>query len=112
MKTGEKIRMLRKQAGLTQTELGEKLGVKTNAVSKWECGRVEEIPMSKIKTMSTLFDVPPSYLIDDDAETNKNKPAEQELDELDKELIRRLTTLSPGELEKVDAFVQGLLASR
>lgn len=65
MKIGDKIKMLRKQKGLTQTELGEKLGVKTNAVSKWECGRVEDIPMSKVKAMSALFDVPPSFLIDD-----------------------------------------------
>lgn len=66
MKIGDKIRMLRKRRGLTQTELGEKLGVKTNAVSKWECGRVEDIPMSKVKAMSVLFDVPPSFLIDDE----------------------------------------------
>lgn len=66
MKIGDKIRMLRKQKGLTQTELGEKLGVKTNAVSKWECGRVEDIPMSKVKAMSVLFDVTPSFLIDDE----------------------------------------------
>lgn len=66
MKIGDKIRMLRKRKGLTQTELGEKLGVKTNAVSKWECGRVEDIPMSKVKAMSVLFDVPPSFLIDDE----------------------------------------------
>ena len=66
MKIGDKIRVLRKQRGLTQTELGEKLGVKTNAVSKWECGRVEDIPMSKVKAMSVLFDVHPSFLIDDE----------------------------------------------
>lgn len=66
MKIGDKIRMLRKRKGLTQTELGEKLGVKTNAVSKCECGRVEDIPMSKVKAMSVLFDVTPSFLIDDE----------------------------------------------
>jgi len=66
LKIGDKIRMLRKRKGLTQTELGEKLGVKTNAVSKWECGRVEDIPMSKVKAMSVLFDVTPSFLIDDE----------------------------------------------
>lgn len=66
MKLGEKIRLQRKALKLTQTELGERLGVKTNAVSKWECGRVEEIPTSKIKAMAALFNVPPSYLIDDD----------------------------------------------
>lgn len=66
MTVAEKIKALRKRAKLTQTELGQKLGVQKNAVSKWECGRVEEIPSSKIKAMASLFGVQPSYLIDDD----------------------------------------------
>lgn len=65
MTIGEKIKMQRKSLGLTQTELGAKLGVQKNAVSKWECGRVDDIPSSKIKTMAQLFGVQPSYLIDD-----------------------------------------------
>lgn len=69
MTTGEKIRMLRKRLKLTQTELGQKLGVKTNAVSKWECGRVYDIPASKIKAMSLLFGVPASYFVDDEGGT-------------------------------------------
>ena len=68
MTIGEKIRAERKRIGLTQTELGDRLGVKTNAVSKWECGRVEDIPTAKIKAMAAIFDVPVSYLIDDDVE--------------------------------------------
>lgn len=68
MTLGNKIRMHRKALGLTQTELGEKLGVKVNAVSKWECGRVEDIPTSKIKALANLFGVQPSYLIDDEVE--------------------------------------------
>lgn len=67
MTIGDKIKIQRKRLGLTQTEFGEKLGVKTNAVSKWECNRVEDIPTSKIKAMAALFEVPPSYLIDDDS---------------------------------------------
>lgn len=68
MTLGNKIRTHRKALGLTQTELGEKLGVKVNAVSKWECGRVEDIPTSKIKALANLFGVQPSYLIDDEVE--------------------------------------------
>jgi transcriptional regulator with XRE-family HTH domain len=68
MTVGEKIKYLRESMDLTQTELGERLGVKKNAVSKWECGRVEDIPTSKIKAMATMFGVKPSYLIDDDVE--------------------------------------------
>ena len=41
----------------------------------------------------------------------KEKPALKE-SELDNELINRLCQLSKEELEKVDAFVQGILASR
>lgn len=67
MTVGEKIKTLRKSIGLTQTELGKKVGVQKNAVSKWECGRVEDIPTSTIKQLAILFDVPASYLIDDDS---------------------------------------------
>ena len=69
MTVGEKIKTLRKELGLTQTELGEKLGVQKNAVSKWETGRVDDIPGSKIRAMATLFGVSPSYLIDDEEES-------------------------------------------
>lgn len=70
MTVGDKIKALRKSKGLTQTELGEIVGVKKNAVSKWECGRVEYIPTSMIKALASLFNVPPSYLIDDDNTPN------------------------------------------
>ena len=66
MSVGEKIKFLRESMNLTQTELGDRLGVKKNAVSKWECGRVEDIPTSKIKAMANLFGVKASYLIEDE----------------------------------------------
>ena len=68
MTIGDKIRLHRKALGMNQTELGLRLGVQTNAVSKWECGRVEDIPMSKVKGMALLFGVKISYLIDDEIE--------------------------------------------
>ena len=78
MTIGDKIRIQRKSLGLTQTELGERLGVKTNAVSKWECGRVEDIPMSKVKAMALLFNVPISYLIDRNTEKTPAPISESE----------------------------------
>ena len=67
MDMGSKIKMLRKAMGLTQTELGARVGVQKNAVSKWECGRVEGIPAATLKTLANLFDVPVSYLVDDES---------------------------------------------
>ena len=66
MDMGSKIKTLRKAMGLTQTELGERVGVKKNAVSKWECGRVEGIPASTLKALANLFQVPVSYLVDNE----------------------------------------------
>ena len=69
MTIGEKIKKHRKAMKLTQTELGERLGVQKNAVSKWETGRVEDIPTGKIRQMAEIFDVPAAYLMQDELET-------------------------------------------
>ena len=39
--TGEEIKALRLRLGLTQTELGEAIGVFWNTVSRWEAGKME-----------------------------------------------------------------------
>lgn len=38
MTLGEKLKEARKQAGLSQEQLSEKLGVSRSAVAKWETG--------------------------------------------------------------------------
>ena len=56
MTLGEHIQMLRKNAGLSQEELGEKLGVARQSVSKWESDAT--IPeLDKLIAMSKLFGV-------------------------------------------------------
>lgn len=105
MTIGDKIRLHRKALGLTQTELGEKLGVKTNAVSKWECGRVDDIPTSKIKAMAKLFDVQPSYLIDEKQPATTN---EGELNAEDKRLLTMIHNLSPEDRERIVAIIEAL----
>lgn len=105
MTIGDKIRLHRKALSLTQTELGEKLGVKTNAVSKWECGRVDDIPTSKIKAMAKLFDVQPSYLIDEKQPAPTN---EGELNAEDKRLLMMIHNLSPEDRERIVAIIEAL----
>lgn len=105
MTIGDKIRLHRKALGLTQTELGEKLGVKTNAVSKWECGRVDDIPTSKIKAMAKLFDVQPSYLIDEKQPAPTN---EGELNAEDKKLLMMIHNLTPENRERIVAIIEAL----
>lgn len=105
MTIGDKIRLHRKALGLTQTELGEKLGVKTNAVSKWECGRVDDIPTSKIKAMAKLFDVQPSYLIDEKQPAPTN---EDELNAEDKRLLMMIHNLTPENRDRIVEIIKAL----
>ena len=59
---GELIASLRKEKGMTQAELGEKLHYSDKSVSKWE--RAESIPdVFVLKTIAEIFGVTVDYLI-------------------------------------------------
>ena len=63
MTMAERIKELRLSAGLTQEELGERLGLQKSAIAKYENGRVENIKQGTIKAMADLFSVRPSYIM-------------------------------------------------
>lgn len=60
---GENIRKYRKEAGLDQKELADKLGVTMQAVSSWETGRTEP-RMGTIEEVCKIFKITKQELID------------------------------------------------
>ena len=42
---GEEIARYRKEAGLTQEELGRAVGISAQAVSRWECGGTPDVTL-------------------------------------------------------------------
>lgn len=68
MNAGERIRKLRKEHSMTQSELGEILGVQKSAIAKYENGKVKNIKADTIKKLCDLFDVTTDYLLGLDAE--------------------------------------------
>ncbi|MBQ6721561.1 MAG: helix-turn-helix domain-containing protein [Clostridia bacterium] len=65
MTIGEKIRIRRKELGLTTTELGNMIGVQNSAISKYEKGRIE-LKASQIKAIAEVLQINPVLLLDDD----------------------------------------------
>jgi len=62
MTIGEKIRALRKQHGMTQTELAEKLNTTKQTIGKYEQGIVTNLPLYRIQEIADIFGVSPEYL--------------------------------------------------
>lgn len=67
MKLADKIIMLRKQAGWSQEELANQLGVSRQAISKWESS--QSLPdIDKIISLAKLFNTTTDDLLLDDHE--------------------------------------------
>jgi transcriptional regulator with XRE-family HTH domain len=75
MEFNNKLYELRKQKGLSQEELANRLNVSRQTISKWEVG--ESTPdMEKLAAISELFDISLDELVLDKA-VKKEEPKEQ-----------------------------------
>ena len=62
MTIGDRVRLLRKQKGMTQLELAEKMGYKSkSSVAHIENGR--DIPRAMVVTLADILETTPSYLM-------------------------------------------------
>ena len=92
---------------MLQKDVAALLGSDRTTYVKYESGASEPNYETLLK-LAEIFGVSTDYILGRD----EKKPAPISESELDAELIERLCNLTPEEKAKVDAFVQGLLASR
>ena len=80
--TAERIKQLRKKKGVSQAELAEQIGVKTNTVSTWERG-TRKPDFEALNLLSNYFEVSFEYILgSSDKEEARVVPTQDELDEL------------------------------
>lgn len=65
MPLGERIKLARQAAGISQEELAEKIGTKQTQVWRWESNRAEP-RISFLKKIAEVTGVPLLTIIDDD----------------------------------------------
>ncbi len=90
MYTDEEIGLLIKtkriEKGLTQSELGDMLGVGNTAVYKWEKGIVKNIKRSTIQTLAEILGISPlnivGFKVESVEENTRNKHLREEWDKL------------------------------
>ncbi len=74
MNLGEKIRTLRKMAGMTQEMLAEKLNVTRQVLSKWETGNSSP-DIYMVKRLAEIFEITTDELLDMDVEKDEEDSA-------------------------------------
>ncbi len=70
MKTNEKLARLRIQAGLSQIELGEELGISRQTISKWEAGTTTP-SYENLARLGQLYHVSVDSLLDDESKIQR-----------------------------------------
>lgn len=74
MNIAENIKRYRRQLGMEQRELAERLQVSDKTISSWECGRTEP-KMGAVEKMSEIFGCTTTDLISGPAEEVTREPA-------------------------------------
>ena len=79
--TADRIKQLRKKKGVSQSELAEAIGVKTNTVSTWERG-TRKPDVEALNLLSEYFEVSFEYLLGN-SDKEDAKPSQKELNSYD-----------------------------
>ena len=114
MEFNEKLQELRKQKGLTQEELAEKLYVSRAAISKWESGRGYP-SIDSLRDIAKFFSVTVDQLISPDQMLNIAEENQKQTEKRFKDLIFGLLDICASLLlflpllsEKTDEYIRAV----
>ena len=97
--SGDRIRACRIKMHMTQEEVANYLGIKKQAVYKYESGAVTNIPLENVEALAQLFSVTPAYIAGWDEKDPAPPPDQPQNDEL-RLLLRGLNKLTPDQVEQ------------
>lgn len=108
--TGERIKAARISAGMTQTELANKIGVKYSAVHKYESGIVVNLKREVIDNLAKALNVKPSYLLC--VEEKSPAISDEGMSEDKKYLIDWIRSAPENEVAKLRLIVDQVIGAR
>ena len=104
-KTGDRIRARRIALGLSQEELGQRVGVQKAAINKYETGVVVNLKRSMIEKLAIALDVSPTYLLGMEEEDTTVSALQQLRDE-DRALLAVARNMTPEEVAAMTEFIK------
>ena len=73
MTVNQKIRILRKEKGITVTQLAEKIGIFQSVLTRYEKGTIQYVPVEVIKKLADALECKPDDVTEDDERYNQKK---------------------------------------
>lgn len=104
MKLSDKILKLRKQSGMSQEELAEKMNVSRQAISRWEVGSAQP-DASNVLQLSKLFGVTADYLLNDDYESDHDVPVVKNAEVAARNKIKKVAGICAGAFGLLGNFI-------
>lgn len=108
MTIGERIKTLRKELGLTQTEFGAKIGLKQTAVGMYELGQ-RGISEQSIQLIAQVFHVRAEWLrtgeLPKDAPTISTVLSDPTLSETDKGILQLYIEMTPAQRQFIKSMI-------
>ena len=117
MTTGEKIKQLRKERGMTQEELGNLIGVQKAAINKYETGVVVNLKQATIAALADALHVSPVELLSPELSDDEKRWSSYVQGRIDSPipqtseariLARGIDRLPPEEREQALAVVRAM----
>lgn len=109
MNKSNRLKELRKKAGLNQNQLADAIHFSQSLISGWENGS-KRMDLNQAKMLADFFNVSVGYLAGDDLQIEK-LTAEND-SELRKRIIDRVKKLPDPALEHTWAYLEGLQAGQ
>ena len=102
MTTGEKIKQLRKQLGMTQEELGNLIGVQKAAINKYETGVVSNLKQETIASLAHALHVSPIELLSPEDQPSDPVPANDNV----RLLINGANKMDPEDVKDITDWIR------
>lgn len=103
MTTGQRIKLARKGAGLTQKELGQKLGITYQTVAQWE-NNLRNPKHETLMRIAEALDITIDYLWGFTDSPDTRIATQGDIDKFDGEPVYTAKNLSQSEMEMVEKF--------
>lgn len=114
MSIGQRIRMIRKQQGLSIDDLAYKLGKNRTTIYRYENGDIENLPLGILDSLASALNTTPAYLMGWDTSYNPEYVISNEIDRFEMKWQEEFGAdlFNDEEYEKIIEYGRFLLSIR